>query len=136
MSLKEQHTQFILRWYNEVWNNNNEAMIDEMIHAECSALGLGEEPVIGPESFKEVHRFFNANYENIHIDVHEVFVDGDCATAICTFTANYKPTNAPVKFSGASITHILNQQITDAWNFFDFLTLNLQIGKITAEQLK
>jgi predicted ester cyclase len=136
MSLKEQHTEFVLRWYNEVWNNNNEALISEMLHPECNALGLGEEPVIGSDGFKEVHRFFNANYENIHIDVHEVFVDGDYATAICTFTANYKPTNAPVKFSGTSITRIVNQQITAAWNFFDFLTLNLQIGKINAEQLK
>lgn len=135
MSLKEENTAFMHRWYNEVWNNSNEDLIDEMFHPECRALGLGEEPVIGSEGFKEVYRFFNANYDNIHINVDEVFVDGDYATTICTFTANYKPTNAPVKFCGTSITHIVNQQITDAWNFFDFLTLNVQIGKISKEQL-
>jgi hypothetical protein len=57
MSLKEENTQFMLRWYNEVWNNSNEDLIDEMFHPECSALGLGDEPVIGSDGFKEVYRF-------------------------------------------------------------------------------
>jgi predicted ester cyclase len=39
-------------------------------------------------------------------------------------------TNAPVAFTGMTIARIANGQIVEAWNNFDFMTMNKQIGAI------
>jgi predicted ester cyclase len=133
--MSNQHKESMLRWYNEVWNNSNENVIDEMMHPEAKAYGLGAEPLIGPSEFKPFYNAFNNAYSGIKITVDNVFVDGDYVISLCTAKAIHKQTGKPVNFTGTSIALMENGQIKIAWNHFDFLTLNLQTGKIKEEQL-
>jgi predicted ester cyclase len=130
-----ENKDFMLRWFDEVWNKSNEKAIDEMLHAECSAFGLGAEPVVGPEKFKLFYAAFRNAYSDIHVSVDKNFVDGDYVIALCTVNATHNETGKPVNFMGTSIAHLKNGQILNAWNCFDFLTMNIQTGKINPEQL-
>jgi hypothetical protein len=133
--MSNQHKESMLRWYNEVWNNNNENVIDEMMHSDAEAFGLGAEPIIGPSGFKPFYKAFTGAYSGINVTVDKIFVDGDYAISLCTVTATHKETGKPVSFTGTAISLMKNGQITRAWNHFDFLTLHLQTGKIKPEQL-
>ncbi|HTD99827.1 MAG TPA: ester cyclase [Mucilaginibacter sp.] len=133
--MNHEKSDTVRRWYDEVWNNNNESAIHELMHTEANAFGLGANAIIGPAGFKPFYDEFKNAYSAIHVTVDKTLVDGDHVTAMCTVTATHKQTGNPVKFSGVSVTTIQNGQITCGWNYFDFLTLNLQIGKITPEQL-
>jgi predicted ester cyclase len=133
--MNHEKSDTVRRWFDEVWNKNNESAIGELMHTEANAIGLGADAVIGPKGFKPFYDAFNSAYSAIHVAVDKTLVDGDYVTAMCTVEATHKQTGNRVKFAGASVMIIKNGQITKAWNYFDFLTLNLQIGKITPEQL-
>jgi hypothetical protein len=126
---------FIRNWYDKVWNNADEAAIDDMFHEHGKAHGLNPVPVMGPAGFKVFYRAFNDAYKNIHIDVDETFEDGDTVIALCTVTAVHKQSGNPIHITGTSITLVRDNQIIEGWNHFDFLSLNLQTGKIRPEQL-
>jgi predicted ester cyclase len=40
----------------------------------------------------------------------------------------FKATNAPVQFSGIAIVRIKDGKIAEAWNQFDFMEMNKQLG--------
>jgi len=134
--MSEQNKKFILRWFDEVWNNSNENVIDELMHPEAKAFGLGPEPLIGPAGFKPFYKIFNDAYRDINVTTDQLFTDGDYVISLCTVKAIHKETGKPVNFTGTSIALMENGQIKQAWNHFDFLTLHLQTGKINEEQLR
>ena len=49
---------FIRHWYQRVWNESNIDAINEMMHPDCIAYGLGEGPVVGVDRFRENFVFF------------------------------------------------------------------------------
>jgi len=131
-----ENATFMNRWYTELWNNGNDAIIGQMIHPDCRAYGLGPEPVIGPEEFKKFYDVFRKADRDIHVTVEKNFVDGDYAISLCSVKGVHTDSDKPVSFTGTSIAHLKNGQITEGWNHFDFLTLNIQNGKIDPEQLR
>jgi len=134
--MSEQNKKLVLRWYDEVWNNSDENAIDEMMHPEGNAFGLGAEPLIGPDGFKPFYKAFNDAYKDINVTADRLFTDGEYVISLCTVKAVHKESGNPVNFTGTAITLMENGQIKQAWNHFDFLTLNLQNGKIKEEQLR
>jgi hypothetical protein len=135
MNKQVQNKAFILRWYDQLWNSGNEDIIDELLHEQCRAFGLGPEPIKGREEFKRFYRAFTDSYSDIHINVDKNLVDGNYVIALCTATATHKATGKPVNFASTSIALIENGKLVTAWNYFDFLTMYLQTGKISPEQL-
>jgi len=133
--MENEKSEIIRRWYHEVWNNGNANAIAEMMHQNANAFGLGPEAIVGPAGFRPFYDAFNNSYAGIRVTVEKILVDGDYVTAICSVTAIHKQSGNPVNFMGTSITRVENGKISEGWNFFDFLTLNLQIGKISPEQL-
>jgi len=134
--MSELNKTLILRWYDEVWNQGNEQFIDEFLHSEVKAHGLGPEPLVGPHAFKPFYRAFTNAYADINVTVQKNLTDGNYVTSLCTVKAIHKESNTPVIFMGTTLAEIVDSKLVNAWNFFDFLSLNLQIGKISAEQLR
>ena len=135
MNEQVRNKAMMLRWYDELWNNGNESIIDELMHVQSRAFGLGPEPVIGPEGFKVFYRSFTAGYRDIHVSIDKNLTDGDYVISLCSVTATHIETGRPVSFTGTSVSQVENGKITSAWNHFDFLTMYLQVGKVTPEQL-
>jgi predicted ester cyclase len=133
--MENANKDFMLRWYNEVWNKGNEDIIDEMFHPDGIAFGLGDDHLRGPDGFKKFYKLFKKVLSNFNITVDRVLLDGNFATAMCTVKAMETKTGKPVNFSGVSISEVIDGQLMNAWNYFDFLTLNVQLGNINSEHL-
>jgi hypothetical protein len=58
--MSEENKKLVRRWFEEVWNQQNEEAIDAMFASGGKAYGFPEphSVLVGPESFKEIHRFF------------------------------------------------------------------------------
>lgn len=135
MNLQEQNKAAVTSWYEELWNNGDDSIIDKMMHPECKAYGLGPEPVIGPEQFKYFYKAFRDLLGDINITIDKNLADGDYVIAQCTVKGTYKATGNPVNFTGTSIAEMQGGKLINGWNHFDFLTMNMQMGKIKPEQL-
>lgn len=129
------------RWFEEVWNNKNEAAIDEMFSAEGVAYGLEDgkgNALTIPEAFKTLHRAFLRAYPDINITVEDTVTEGDKTVARCTVRGTHTgeglgvaPTNKQIEFTGMTIVRIKNGQIVEAWNEFDFMRMYSQIGVLS-----
>ena len=135
---------FIHSWFEEVWNQKNEAAVDEMLADGSVAHGLTEtdgSPITGPERFKRFHRTFVSAYPDLRVDVEDTIVEGDKIVARCRVSGNHggegiglAPTNKDVEFTGIAIVRIKDGKIVEAWNEFDFFKMYTQLGVMTLAQ--
>lgn len=135
---------FIHRWFEEVWNQKNEAAVDEMFADDGVAHGLTEmdgSPITGPESFKRFHRAFVSAYPDIRVSVEDTIVEGDKIVARCRVSGSHggegiglAPTGKNVDFTGIAIVRVQDGKIVEAWNEFDFFKMYTQLGVMSLTQ--
>ena len=93
MAQQQQHDYPALcrRWFKEVWNENREQLISELMTPQTVIHGLGDDgqPGVGPEAFKKFLHHFRANLSNIHVVVHDVLSDGEQTAVRLTLTAKH-----------------------------------------------
>ena len=125
------------RWFEEVWNKGREAAIDELSAPDIDAHGLAHPDgteVKGVPAFKAFYKTFNAAFSNIYVKVEDTVTEGDKTLARCTVTATHtgdglgKPaTGKTVKFTGMCLAREKDGKIIEAWNNFDFMSMNQQL---------
>ena len=143
--MQEQNTQeankaLIRRWFEEVWNQGRVEAIAEMFAADGVAHGLSDEPaktMKGPADFAPFHGMFRGAFPDIEVVVEDTIAEGDLVAARCSVRGKHTgdhlgvaASNAPVQFTGMTIVRIKDGKIVEAWNNFDFLAMNKQIGII------
>jgi steroid delta-isomerase-like uncharacterized protein len=136
--MSETNKALMQRWFEEVWNQGRTDAIDELLADDVVIHGLVDasgQPVRGAQAFRDFHRQFRGAFPNMNITVEDVIAEGDRAVARCDVRGQhsgddlgFKATNAPVQFSGIAIVRIENGKIAEAWNQFDFMEMNKQLG--------
>jgi len=132
--------EFMHRWFEEIWNNQNESAIDDMFAEDGVGHGLGTEPIVGPENFKTFHRAFVSAYPDLKVHVEDTVVEGDKIATRCRVTGSHRgdgigvpPTDRPVDFTGMVIVRVKDGKIVEAWNEFDFMKMYTQVGALTLD---
>ena len=128
----------IHRWFEEVWNEQREATIHELLAADAPLHGLADSPgqvIRGPAGFLPFWQKFTSAFPNLSIRVDDVVAEGETAAFRCTVTGKHTgkglgmdPTSADVNFTGMAMARIRDGKILEAWNNFDFLSFQQQIG--------
>jgi steroid delta-isomerase-like uncharacterized protein len=136
----EDNRALLRRWFEEVWNKGRAAAIDEMLAADAIVHGLSEQaenPLKGAVGFKPFHEIFRGAFPEIEVVVEDVIAEGDKVAARCSVRGKHAgdhlgvaATNAAVQFTGMCIVRIDEGKIVEAWNNFDFMAMNKQIGAI------
>lgn len=136
--MSEENKALIQRWFEEVWNQGNSKVIDELLADDGVIHGLVDgngNPVTGRQAFHEFHNQFRGAFPDIYVSVDDVIADGDRVVARCSVRGTHSgghlgfaATDAPVEFDGIAIVRIKDGKIVEAWNQFDFLQMNKQLG--------
>jgi steroid delta-isomerase-like uncharacterized protein len=136
--MPEDNKALMKRWFEEVWNQGNDGVIDELLAEDGVIHGLVDstgKPVQGIEEFCEFHRQFRGAFPDIRITVEDIFSEGDKVVARCSVRGQhtgdhlgFAATNAPIEFGGVAIARWKDGKIVEAWNHFDFLEMNKQLG--------
>jgi steroid delta-isomerase-like uncharacterized protein len=139
-SKTEKNKALLRRWFDEVWNKGRADAIDEMLAADAIVHGLSddpENPLKGPSGFKPFHEIFRGAFPDVEVVVEDTIAEGDKVVARCSVRAKHSgnhlgiaASNAAVSFTGISIVRINDGKIVEAWNNFDFMKMNKQIGAI------
>ena len=136
--MSEENKALVRRWFEEVWNQGNGEVIDELLAEDGVIHGLmdaGGNQVQGLRSFHEFHTQFRGAFPDMNVSVEDMIAEGDKVVARCSVRGKhtgehlgFKATNAPVQFEGVAIVRIKDGKIAEAWNQFDFLEMNKQLG--------
>ena len=141
--MSEQSKQLTRRWFEQVWNQQREEAIDEMFAPGGKAYGFPEpgSVLVGPESFKSVHRTFLGAFPDLHISVNEIIAEGDRVAVTWTATMThlgdtlgFAPTMKKETLHGSSFMTIRDGQIHDGTNYMEMqgLLLRLQGTSVAA----
>jgi steroid delta-isomerase-like uncharacterized protein len=138
--MSEENKEIVRRWFEEVWNKGRADAIDEMFDENGIAHGLSDDPsnpIKGPTNFKPFHAVFRDAFPNMMIVIEDMVAEGDKVAARCSVRGKHEgdfrgraATQSPVEFTGMTIVRIGNGKIVEAWNNFDFMTMNKQLGDL------
>ena len=136
----EQNKAVIRRWFEEVWNKGRADAIPELFADEGVAHGLSDDaanPLRGPAGFLPFHAQFREAFPNIEVVVEDQIAEGDLVATRCSVrgkhtghSLGFAATQAPVEFTGVTITRIKDGKIVEAWNNFDFMKMYRQLGAL------
>jgi steroid delta-isomerase-like uncharacterized protein len=139
-NISEQNKALIRRWFEEVWNKGRADAIAELFADDGVAHGLSDDaanPLRGPAGFLPFHAQFREAFPNIEIVVEDQIAEGDMVATRCSVrgkhtghSLGFAATQAPVEFTGVTITRIKDGKIAEAWNNFDFMKMYKQLGAI------
>lgn len=131
--MPEQYETIIHRWFEEVWNQGREEVIDELFPDGISH-GLGNEKVRGSNGYKPFYRAFKNAFPDLKVTVEDWILNGDKLAVHCNVTANHtgegigiNPTNLPVDFNFMGFLRIEEGKIAEAWNILDFMKMYQQM---------
>ncbi len=136
-ALEPTPAHLIRRWFDEVWNQGNEATIDELFPEDAVMWGVNRPDVAstGPSEFKTFYHAMRSACSDLHVELDDVIQEGDTAFARFTVTTNHigeglgiAPTNKSVKLVGMTAVRVKNGKITEGWNIWDQIGLTRQLG--------
>lgn len=138
------NVEFVRKWFDEVWNKQNEKAIYEMFASNGIAHGLMDEEgkeIVGPEKFSIFFKKFIQSFPDIHVSLEDTVNEGEKIVSRCTVSFTHKgdsfrisdtkevgPSGKKIEFTGMAMVIIRNGQIAEAWNNFDFLAMYMQMG--------
>jgi predicted ester cyclase len=123
------------RYFREVWDKGNEAVLDEMLAPDLVNHMLSEGPLLGREAFREWYRPFRQAFSEVSCPVTHCFVEGEWSAIRVAFSGKHvaelngvAPTGKTVKFSALILCRWVNGRVVEAYNEFDRHTLNTQLA--------
>lgn len=136
--MSEENKALLRRWFEEVWNKGRPEAIDEMMAADCVIHGLSDDdvsPLQGTRGFHPFHETFRGAFPNVEVIVEEVIAEKDLVAARCSVRGTHEgdhlgieASHEPVYFTGMVFARVKDAKFIEAWNNFDFLKMNKQIG--------
>jgi steroid delta-isomerase-like uncharacterized protein len=127
----------IRAWFDEVWNQGREETIDRIFAPDAVAHGLPGGSMRGPDAFRPLFQAFRGAFPDIQITILRTVTEGEVVAAHCRVTGTHTgatlplaPTGRRVDFEGMTIARIVDGQVREGWNCFDFLTMYQQLEAV------
>jgi hypothetical protein len=122
-------TDFVVRWFQEVWNEGRESAIDELA-APGVVFHTLRGGIIGAATFKRFHRALRAQIEGLKFEIlHALGID-EFQSAYCVVRGLQRSTGRPVQFMGGGFGRIRDGRLQEAWDAWTFLDLAEQMSII------
>lgn len=122
-------------FFRQAYMLGDESVIDRLMAPDILHHGLGAEPIVGRERFKEWYRSFRGAFSDILCSVTHVCVEEDLLAARVLFTGTHTgtslgvpPTGRKVSLTALIMCRFQDGQITEGFNEFNQLALLQQIG--------
>ena len=133
MSKETKNKAAVRRFYEEVINKKNFALIPELI-APNYVFHMTPE-IKGPEGVKNYFTTGFAAFPDWHERIDYMFAEGDFVTTITTSTATFTnkwgdiaPTGKKATYQGANLCRLKDGKQVEVWSFVDQLTVFRQFG--------
>ena len=120
--------EVIETWFHRVWTNEDSNAIDELFIPDGEARGLGANPMVGPEGFKQFHSALRGLLSDFVITIDKTVEEGDWIAAVCSLRAKSRSSREPIEITGQLMVRIVDGKLTEAYNHWDFLSIYGQLG--------
>jgi steroid delta-isomerase-like uncharacterized protein len=130
-----QNKALVLRYYEEMWNHWNFALVDELVDEGIAFRGSLGSKAHGREGFKEYMRAVRHAFPDFHNQVEELIAEGDRVVARLTYTGTHEgelfgigPTHRQVSYAGVAIFRLAEDHVIEGWVLGDLRALVEQLS--------
>ncbi len=130
--MSEANKLLLQRWFDQVWNQQSEAAIDQMFSPEGKSHGFPEanSVLVGPEAFKAIQRNFCGAFPDLHVEVEQIVAEGDHVAVRwkvnMTHTGDhlgFPGTGKKETLAGSTFVIVKDNKIMEGWNQMDLQAL-------------
>jgi steroid delta-isomerase-like uncharacterized protein len=133
----ERNKAVVSRLYEEVWNRNDLAVLDEVLAESFEGRAAAEHPLRGPDDVKALVSMWRAALSDLHVEIEAAFAEDERVVTRYRITGvqtgpllGVAPTGREVSVAGMSIARVVDGRIQSDWGEMDLLGLLQQIGAI------
>lgn len=133
----EENKQLVQRYYDELWNRWDYALIDEMISEAFVFRGSIGLTTQGRAEFKEYMNTIRAAFPDFLNTVEELIAEANKVVAVLTYTGTHQgkifgvaPTGKHIRYAGTAIFQIEAGQMVSGWVLGDRLGLLQELGTL------
>jgi predicted ester cyclase len=127
----EENKALVRRWFKQVWNEQNEAAIDEMFSPEGKARGFPQpDSVADLEEFKRQHQVFCGAFPDLNFKLEDIVAEGDMVAVRWRVEATHEghhlgfpASHRKETLTGSSFLRIGQGRILEGWNQMDMAGL-------------
>jgi predicted ester cyclase len=128
--MRKIQSTLLYRWFDQVWNQNNEDAIDLHMTPVAEFHGIiTKEKTRGAPGFRLFFKDFTAQFHNIRIEVEDVISEDDMECARTVIYATHTASNKSVVVPGICMVKVESGKIAQAWNNYDFMAMYEQLGQ-------
>ena len=129
------------RWFEELWNKKNTAIIYELMSPNGIATGqdMPGVEIRGPHQFEAFFNRLHGAFPDMKVKLEDIFGMDDKVvirwSATMTHTGDtlgMPPTHRPVKIGGISIAQFENGKLIRGWDNWDQLAMMQQLSESAA----
>lgn len=110
------------RWFEEMWNERRDDLIDELMTPDSRGHVEGQE-IAGCEGFRKMQGMFFSALPDVRLEVEDVIAEGDRAAVRWRATGThggdgfgFPATNRPVDIRGTSWLVVRDGKIVEGWD--------------------
>ncbi|MFQ5901607.1 MAG: ester cyclase [Thermodesulfobacteriota bacterium] len=134
----EENKAIMRRWYEEVLNKGNLAVVDELIATDCVDHNpLAPELPAGLEGVKQGFTMFRTAFPDVRVTVEDMIAEGDKVVSRLTLRGTHKgefmgiaPAGKQVTVASIDIVRIAGGKMVEHWDVIDELSMMQQLGVV------
>jgi steroid delta-isomerase-like uncharacterized protein len=135
---EEANKNLIVRYYGEMWNNWNFALVDELLNEDISFRGSLGAQMRGRPAFCDYMRRVRSAFPDFHNKMEEMIAEDERVVARLMYTGTHRgevfgmaPTGKTISYAGAAFFRVENGQVAEGWVLGDVAGL---IGQVKNDQ--
>jgi predicted ester cyclase len=131
----ETNRRLIERYYDELWNRWDFALVDELISPTVKFHGSVGVSVEGLDGFRDYMRFIRSAFPDFHNTLEEMVIENDRVAARLTYTGTHRgpifgvaPTAKAVTYDGLALFRIGGGKVVEGYVLGNVVRLLSQLG--------
>jgi len=136
MTLTEQKKAHIQQYFAEIVSKGNLAAIPDFVAPDIIFWGpYASDPIYGIKGFTELIAMVQAAFDDFHITVEEMVVEGDTVATRWAASGVHRgefmgtgPSGEPFRFTGTSFYRVVEGKIVEAWSLNNSVEVIRRLG--------
>lgn len=136
LSRSDANKLLMRRYFDEVWNQKNLAVLDDIISSDHVRFEAGApQELVGPAGVKQFIQTYITAFPDAQLTVEDLIAEDDKVAARWLFRGTHQgylkdipPTGNLIICPGMTIAHIVEGKMTQYWTSWDTLMLMSQLG--------
>jgi predicted ester cyclase len=138
-NMSEQNKTTVRRMYDEILNQENKAVIDQILDADVTIYDPFTGVTKGPDSFRQLLSIFDTAFPGHRVTVEQIVAEGEYVCVLHTHIATHTGpfmglpgTGKQVRVEGLELYRLRNGRIVEFWRKDDDVSLLIQLGMMPA----